>query len=140
MNIIEDSLTYQNIKINKELTCDETFKTFENEVTQVILTILQNAEEVLINNEIENPQINIKTYKDENDYLNLSIEDNGGGIPKSVLNKIFDPYFSTKTEKNGTGLGLYFAKRIIEINCDGILTASNNENGAVFTLKFKKVD
>ncbi len=138
LNIIEDSLTYQNIKINKELTCDETFKTFENEVTQVILTILQNAEEVLINNEIENPQINIKTYKDENDYLNLSIEDNGGGIPKSVLNKIFDPYFSTKTEKNGTGLGLYFAKRIIEINCDGILTASNNENGAVFTLKFKK--
>lgn len=140
LNIIEDSLTYKNIKIIKELTCTESFKTFENEVTQVILTILQNAEEVLENNKTKDPQITIKAFEDEDGFYSLTIEDNGGGIKESILNKIFDPYFSTKEEKNGTGLGLYFAKRIIETNCDGLLMASNGDYGAVFTLKFKKVD
>ena len=138
LNIIEDSLSYKNIQVTRDLNSDTSFSTFENEVTQVILSILQNSEEILLSNKIENPNIVLKTYEDEKN-IYLSIHDNGGGIKKSILDKVFEPYFSTKNEKNGTGLGLYFAKRIIENNCKGTLEAKNNHNGAVFILQFEKI-
>ncbi len=71
-------------------------------------------------------------------YLNTEICDNGGGIDADILLKVFDPYFSTKDEKTGTGLGLYMSKMIIEEHLNGIIDASNSEDGACFTVRLLK--
>jgi signal transduction histidine kinase/ABC-type amino acid transport substrate-binding protein len=135
LHIIEDSISYKNIKIIKNLNSISAIKTHVSEVTQGILTLLQNAEDILLEKNIKNPYIKINTFEDER-YLYLQIIDNGGGIPSDIIDKIFDPYFSTKHEKNGTGLGLYFAKNIIENNCNALLTVKNNQNETIFTIRF----
>ena len=138
LNIIEDSITSNNIKIFKELNSSSKIETFISETTQVILSLLQNAEDILLEKQINNPIIKIKTYEDDKK-LYLEIIDNGGGISTEILGKIFEPYFSTKHEKNGTGLGLYFSKRIIDNNCNGLLDVKNYLNGAIFTISFNKM-
>lgn len=137
LNIIENSILSNNIKILKELNSSSKIETYISEVTQVILSLLQNAEDILLEKQINNPTINIKTYEDDKT-IYLEITDNGGGISNDILGKIFEPYFSTKHEKNGTGLGLYFAKRIIDNNCNGMLGVKNHLNGAIFTITFNK--
>ena len=137
LNIIEDSICFKNISIIKNLNATSSIKTYLSEVTQALLAFLQNAEEILIEKQIENPYIKINTFEDQA-FIYLQIIDNGGGIPENIINKIFEPYFSTKHERNGTGLGLYFAKNIIENNCNALLSANNNQNEAIFTIRFNK--
>ena len=130
LGIIEASISNKNITLIQELNSTEIFHTFANELKQVILNLLKNAEDVLIENQIKNPKIYIKSYDNI-----LEVSDNAGGVPADILEKIFDPYFSTKAEKNGTGLGLYMSKTIIEEHCNGTLSVHNNDEGAVFTIK-----
>jgi len=131
LDIVSTSL--RNIQIYSEFKSDKKINTFQNELKQVILNLIKNAEDILIEKEIKEPYISLKTYDDENN-LYLTIADNGGGIPKKIIEKIFEPYFSTKTKKDGTGLGLYMSKIIIEEHCHGKLSVKNNTEGAVFTI------
>ena len=132
-NIIEASIKNKNITLIQEIDSSEKFTSYPNELKQVILNLIKNAEDVLIENNIENPYIKIATYK-ENETNILVVSDNGGGIGDDIIEKIFDPYFSTKEQKNGTGLGLYMSKTIIEDHCKGKLSACNDEFGAVFKI------
>ena len=132
LGIIETSIINKNIVLNKSLNSNSIFNTYPNELKQVILNLIKNAEDILLEKEIENPEINIKTH----DNL-LIISDNAGGIPKDIIDKIFDPYFSTKINKDGTGLGLYMSKTIIEEHCNGSLSVVNNGYGAEFTIVLK---
>ena len=134
LNIIGVAIANKNIEIIKELNCKEKIISLPNEIRQVVLNLIKNAEDVLIEKNIAKPFIKIKTYKADSDII-LEISDNAGGIPKNIINKVFDPYFSTKTKKDGTGLGLYMSKTIIEEHCGGKLSVSNNIDGAVFTVK-----
>lgn len=137
LNIIKLSLETNNIKIFKNYNCKNKFSTYENEVRQVILNIFKNAEDVLIERKIEDKKIFIETNEEDN-YIVLSINDNAGGIKEELLSKIFEAYFSTKKNKDGTGLGLYMSRTIINKHCNGKLEASNNKYGAVFTIKIPK--
>ena len=113
---------------------NENINIYTTEIQQVILILLKNAEDALVDNEIENKTIEIITYK-ENDFAIIEIQDNAGGIASDIIYKIFDPYFSTKKAKEGTGIGLYMSKMIIKDHCKGEITASNNQDGAIFKIK-----
>ena len=133
LRIIRSSMEMDNISIIEEYKDDIKLEMYDNEVMQVILNILKNAHDNFKEKNITNPQIKITSTSSV-----LDISDNGGGIPDEILDKIFDPYFSTKDEKNGTGLGLYMSKIIIEEHHDGKLRARNQDGGTSFQISFKK--
>ncbi len=137
LNIIKLSLETNDIKIFKNYNCKQKVSTYENEVKQVILNILKNAEDVLIERKIEDKKIFIET-KEEDNYIVLTINDNAGGIKEELIDKIFEAYFSTKKNRDGTGLGLHMSRTIINKHCNGNLEASNNKYGAVFSIRIPK--
>lgn len=138
LKIIGKSLENNNISVEKEyLSTTPTF-IYSRELLQVVINIFKNAKEALIENSIADATIFVKTKEDEND-IYISICDNGKGIPKDIINRIFEPYFTTKDEKNGTGLGLYMSKTIVEKHLYGSIIAKNVENGgACFLIQIPK--
>ncbi len=132
------SLEHNNIEIEEVYNAQEvTITTYPTEINQVILNLLKNAEDILIEKKVENPKIKIHTFFDEND-VHLEISDNGGGIKGISMQKVFEPYFSTKEKKDGTGLGLYMSKIIIEEHCNGSLDVENRDLGVTFTVSIAK--
>lgn len=111
----------------------------EGEFQQVILNIINNAKDVIFENEIKDGKIEIKTAIDNNIGI-IRIYDNAGGIPTDVINRVFEPYYTTKEEGKGTGIGLYMSKMIIVDNMKGEITASNVNGGACFEIKVKIVE
>ena len=134
INIIKTSFEAKDINLITNYKFNENINMYTTEIQQVILILLKNAEDALVDNEIENKTIEIITYK-ENDFAIIEIQDNAGGIASDIIYKIFDPYFSTKKAKEGTGIGLYMSKMIINDHCKGEITASNNQDGAIFKIK-----
>jgi signal transduction histidine kinase len=130
---------FQDIKVDIRGLETIKIKSFKTELTQVLITILSNAKETFIAREIRNRLIVIEINEDDK-FIYISILDNAGGIRKSDFEKVFDPYFTTKKQTGGTGLGLYIAKIIVENNMQGSITVSNERNGAKFTLKLPKFD
>ncbi len=122
LNIVKSSLENDNIELVLDIISHKEFLTYESELKQVLLNLIKNSEDALKENSIKNPVIFIKV----NDNT-LSVHDNAGGISEDIIDKIFDPYFSTKTKKDGTGLGLYMSKIIIEEHCGGVLSVENSE-------------
>jgi pantetheine-phosphate adenylyltransferase len=104
-----------------------------NEVVQVLINIIKNARDAMIEKNTQNRYIHITHYSHNNNAI-IEIADNAGGIPEQIIEKIFDPYFSTKTNKNGTGLGLYMSRTIIEQHSNGVLSVHNFEDGAIFKI------
>jgi signal transduction histidine kinase len=133
-SLIEDSLRNNDIVINKNEVNNINIYGFKNELSQVVLNILNNAKDALLDNEINNPKISISVKKIEN-FAQIVISDNAGGISEEYASKVFEPYFSTKEEKNGTGLGLYMSKIIIEQNMKGKLSFKNNSCGVSFYIR-----
>jgi signal transduction histidine kinase len=123
--------------ITLKTNIDETLfiKSYQNEFEQVILNIITNAKDALIYDKIKTPQININIYKKEKIYI--EIKDNAKGISQKIIDKIFDPYFTTKEESEGTGIGLYMSKMIIEENMDGELNVQSSKDGTCFIISFE---
>jgi signal transduction histidine kinase len=122
------------IKINNE---DELLiETYMNEFIQVALNILNNAVDILIEENTPNPSIEIDIKSDEK-YFEIFFKDNASGISQENINKIFDPYFSTKG-KNGTGLGLYMSQMIVQKQFLGNIRIESSAKGSVFIVKMKK--
>ena len=133
LDMIEHSYKGKNIKVSKNFRCDDTALVYQNEIMQVILNILKNAEDNFMEKGIKNSEIKIETILDNKNYI-ITVKDNGGGIPSDILPNIFDPYFSTKKAKNGTGIGLYMSKIIIEDHHKGILEVKNIKDGVCFSI------
>jgi len=129
LSIIENSLKRNCIEIECNYKNINEFTTYENELKQVLLNLIKNSEDALKEKDISEKKITIYI-----DGKHLTIQDNAGGIDVEILPKIFDPYFSTKTKKDGTGLGLYMSKVIVEDHCEGILKVKNIPNGVKFEM------
>lgn len=108
-----------------------------NELTQVFINLLQNAKEALLEIEEEKREISVQITDNHTEIL-LSIQDNARGVKEDILEKIFEPYFSTKHASQGTGLGLFMSRMIIQQSLQGSITASNHEEGALFTIILPK--
>jgi len=136
LNIVKVSVEEKNITLISEFSCDEKLAIYKNEIKQVVLNIIKNAEDALLENEIEQGWIKIKVYKEDRKHI-LEISDNAGGIPKENMEKIFEPYFSTKKDKDGTGLGLHMSRLIVEDHCGGKIDVRNSLEGAIFRIVFE---
>lgn len=132
--IIESSLKYNNIKFAMDIDKDISVLGYPREFAQAILNLLSNAKDVLTERRVQDPKIDLNLLKG-NRYALIKIQDNGGGIEPSMIDRIFEPYFTTKHAKRGTGIGLYMSKIIIEENMHGIIKVENISQGACFTIK-----
>ncbi|MES0489876.1 MAG: ATP-binding protein [Leptospirales bacterium] len=107
-----------------------------NEFKQVILNLIMNSKDSIEERRLQNPLLQgiIKITLISSNNAVIKIKDNGGGIPDKIIDKIFHPYFTTKTMEKGTGIGLYMSKNIIEQRMKGLIFAFNEEDGAVITI------
>jgi len=115
------------------LEVDKVVKGSSNDLKQILLNLIYNAIDVLRERRVKNPTIKIKVKYDR--CINITVEDNGGGINSKIVDKIFEPYFTTKYKARGTGLGLYMSKMIIEKRFNGSIKAHNTNCGAMFLIE-----
>lgn len=134
VDLIRPSLSDKGINISIDEQPEVSVFGYSNEYSQVLLIILGNAKDVLVEKNVAAPRIDINISRTDECSV-VTITDNGGGISVDVMPRIFDPYFTTKEKTQGTGIGLYMSKIIIEQNMGGILTARNIEDGAAFCIK-----
>ena len=143
--VIEETLTLLDASLKHNLIDydiiksdgDTTIEGQKGEFSQVILNIISNAKDILKEREIKNSKIEIKVSADKENVI-VEIKDNGGGVPLEIIDRIFEPYFTTKEQGKGTGIGLYMSKTIIEKNMGGKLSVRNDDEGAVFKIELKK--
>ncbi len=131
--VISTSLENSNVKIEKKYKESVTILTKKNDLMQIILNLVKNSMDAYVENKIEQGVIYICTDANEKEII-ITIKDRAGGISHKIIDKIFDPYFSTKDKKNGTGLGLYMSKMIIEDHLGGTLFVYSKEDTTTFTI------
>jgi signal transduction histidine kinase len=136
--ILQASIKYHNIEFHFDISEKIEVLGYPNEFSQALLNILSNAKDVLSSRQIINPYIRMQLKKGFK-YMLIVIEDNGGGIGLEHVDRIFEPYFTTKYATQGTGIGLYMTKMIIENNMNGIINVKNTKEGALFTIKLPSV-
>lgn len=135
VNLLEASLTNRNVKVQINAhEPDRLVFGYENEYGQALLVLLQNARDVFSERKTDEPCISISVGW-ENCHSVVTVADNAGGVPDAIMDKIFDPYFSTKAPAHGSGLGLFMSKIIIEKNMNGRITVRNTEDGAEFRIE-----
>lgn len=137
LRIIGQSIRNQGIVIDVDIPHDHVVLGYKSEYEQVLLNLLSNAKDAIIASKRADGKITIRLSV-ENEISKLYIKDNGGGITMKPIEKIFEPYVTTKEHNEGTGIGLYMAKLIIEKSMKGRLEARNDDVGAVFSIEVKK--
>lgn len=135
--IIDSTLKSNGVEIKNSI--DENIKLFtqKNDVKQIILNLVKNSMDAYVEKKIENRVIEISAV-DKPKRVEIVVKDYAGGIPKEIIEKIFDPYFSTKDKKNGTGLGLYMSKMIVEEHLCGYLDVKVEGVSTIFTISLIK--
>jgi len=132
-DILKGSIQSHHIEVTIVIEDELKVYGYLEELQQVFLTLLNNAIDALVLMKIVNAKIKICAYKEKNSVI-VEVQDNALGIEKKCINKVFEPYFTTKHKSQGTGLGLYMAKMIIENALAGTLNVENKFGGACFTL------
>ena len=116
-------------KIQKGLSCH----IYKKELEHVLINLLANAKDALDTTSRDDKKIIIEAYEENGKYI-IEVSDNAGGIKSDIIDRIFEPYFTTKEEGKGTGLGLYMSKKIIKENLHGDLKVQNSQDGVKFTI------
>ena len=138
LRIIQMSFANASIDVRFGSGCECCLVGYPNEVAHAMLNLLSNSREAFEERGIEDRKITIELRQEEDDAV-IRICDNAGGIPEEILERIFEPYFSTKTDKNGTGLGLYMTRMILTEHMSGTIEAKNETMGVCFTIRLKGV-
>lgn len=136
VNIVSAGLKAHNIKLDIILKKNPQLFGYRNEFSQVLINLINNAKDELISRNVENPYITITIFEKDNNVV-VAVEDNAGGIKVDPIDNIFEPFF-TYQKHNGSGIGLFMSKLIIEKNMDGKLRASNKNEGAYFEILIPK--
>ncbi|HBG06766.1 MAG: hypothetical protein A2075_16690 [Geobacteraceae bacterium GWC2_58_44] len=136
LSLLEENFKAHRIRTEVEQEGDPVINGYPNEYSQVLLNILINARDAFLARKVESPSIVIRVFC-ENGNTVVTVTDNAGGIPPEIIDKIFEPYFTTKGPEQGTGLGLFMSKTIIEKNMHGVLSARNTGAGAEFRIDMK---
>jgi len=138
-SIDEAIVILDKIILNEKIDIKVNFEDIEilgipNELSQVIINLIQNSKDAFNSNNITKKEIEISTKKEDN-FVLIKIQDNAGGIKEENMDKIFEPYFTTKHSSSGTGLGLFMSKMICEQGFNGTINLTNNKNGILLTIK-----
>jgi len=133
LSLLEGSLKAEQIKTTVVPAADPVVNGYPNEFCQVLLNIIINSRDAFVTKKVPSPTIAIEIGTEEGRSV-VTVTDNAGGIPEDALDKIFDPYFTTKGPDQGTGVGLYMSKMIIEKHMGGTLSARNVGSGAQFRI------
>ncbi|MEA3288721.1 MAG: ABC transporter substrate-binding protein [Campylobacterota bacterium] len=136
LSIVEATLNNNYIKLTTNIDNIEPIKLqlVVGELSEVLINIINNAKDIIIEQEIEDGWIKVELEKYDNKVV-ITIEDNGGGIPEDIKLKIFEPYFTTKHQSQGTGLGLHISYSIVKDSLNGNLYVENTKSGAKFFIE-----
>jgi two-component system, NtrC family, C4-dicarboxylate transport sensor histidine kinase DctB len=137
MHLIEKRLRADGISVDVHFECSVTLPLYRNALMQVMLAVIQNAREALTARSVALPRIEIECYE-TGQFIVIRICDNAGGVDEGVMDRIFEPFFSTNESGKGAGLGLYMARNIVEEYFSGELMCDNIGDGACFYIKIGK--
>lgn len=132
LELVKMDYALSNIAVSIEGDDEVMVKGYANEYKQVILSLLQNAKDAFVGQSKSNKYVHINVRK-EQEHSIVSMKDNAGGISENLINEIFTQYMTSK--KNGSGLGLYIAKSVIENNMQGKIWVENTQDGVVFFIR-----
>lgn len=136
LHMIKPSLETNHIKLETSLSESRAIYKYlvPNDISQIVINIVNNSKDALIKNSIENPHIKIslEIYKD---YFKILFQDNAKGIKKDIINKIFEPYFTTKHQGQGVGLGLHICRKIVTNKLNGTIEVQSCNMGTKFIVK-----
>ncbi len=138
LQILHKAMEKEHIHIDKSIDASLMAIGVSNELSQVVINLLQNAKDAFSDKNIKEKRVSIQLFK-EKEFAKIVIKDNAGGIDKSVMGQIFEPYFTTKHSAKGTGLGLFMSKMIVEKGLSGSIEVENCDDGACFTIKIPLV-
>ncbi|MEA1918070.1 MAG: HAMP domain-containing sensor histidine kinase, partial [Campylobacterota bacterium] len=133
VHILTPSLDSNNIELIITNSAEHKINIFPNELLHVFINIVNNAKEAMLEHNVKNKEISMSVYENI-DMMIFDIKNIGKNIDDEIINKIFQPYFSTKLNKNGTGLGLYMSKMIVDKQLNGELIVNNVDDGVVFKI------
>jgi len=130
IKFVEDSFIANRIEIIKDFKTTREIKNYKNELIQVLLNIFNNSKDAIKEKNIKNGLIKISLEENKKNVI-IKIQDNGGGIKQDIIDRVFEPYFTTKFKSDGTGIGLYMSKMIIEESMQGKIKLENVKNGVL---------
>ncbi len=135
MLVMQGTLQRHEISLRVDIKDEVCIKGYLSEFSQVLINLLNNSKDAFNQNLFNNRVINLEIKKFDKNYAMISFKDNAGGIKKDILDKIFEPYFTTKHASIGTGLGLYMSRMIIQNSMGGTLEVENCDKGVCFYIK-----
>lgn len=135
--LVDNSFNILGITIEIDILASIDLYGFPQDLKQILLNLLNNAKDAITLNSISSGKILIKAeYTDNQEKILIKVEDNGGGINKDYIDKIFEPYFTTKHKSQGTGIGLYMSKQIVEKHLGGTITVYSSNLNTCFNIIF----
>jgi len=135
INLLSTKLTSNSISVDNQVE-DITIVNYENDLMQVLMNIISNAQDALVENQSDR-KIKVDSIEDE-EHITIRIHDNAGGVKLENIDHIFDKYFTTKSKAEGSGVGLFMSKKIVEERLDGSISVDNIDCGACFKIVLNK--
>ena len=138
ISAVESSLKANKITLSLNIEGEYEYECYANQLKQILIVLLNNAKDALLERNTFNAKIEVTILHANDEYI-INIADNAGGITKSVMEKIFEPYYTTKHKSVGTGIGLYMARKIIVERHNGSLSVKNLGDGTEFSIILSEV-